>query len=372
MNKISKGSLGFALMTMVLSLGCSSEKPASAPTPEIVRDVPVAAAQRTKVPANYEAMGTVRAVQTAQVASQIMGNLVRVNAREGDRVHRGQVLAVVDGAQMRAGVEGATAGVNASQQAIAAAESDYALAESTQQRYQSLFDKKSVSPQEFDEVKSRFASAKARRDAALAGRSQAESGLSQARNSQGFTQIRAPFDGVVAAKLAETGALAVPGTPIFVVEDTSRFRLEVTVDESALGAVRIGAPVAVSVDAFGNETVKGKIVQIVPAADAASRTFVVKIDLPTDARMRSGLFGRARFALGERESLTVPQTALVQRGTMQGVYVLGDNQVATLRYVTLGRANGVAVEVLSGLEQGDRFVTAPGSRELNGKKLEVR
>lgn len=364
--------LGLAMIALAVAVGCSREKPKAASSPEIVRDVMVASAVRGKVPSFYEAMGTVRAAQTAQVASQIMGNILRVNAREGESVRRGQVLAVVDDAQMRAGVAGATAGVNASQQTIAAAEADNALAESTLKRYQSLYDKKSVSPQEFDEVKSRSASARARLDAALAGRSQAEAGLAQARNSQSFTLIRAPFAGVITAKLAEAGGMAAPGIPVFVVEDTSHFRLEVTVDESALGAVRLGQSVAVVLDAFGNEAVTGKVMQIVPAADAASRTFLVKIELPKDSRLRSGLFGRARFPLGNHEALTVPQTALVQRGTMQGVYVIGENQIASLRYVTLGRLEGSGVEVLSGLENGERFVPQPGGRELNGKKLEVR
>ena len=301
-----------------------------------------------------EATGTVRAAQSAQLASQVMGTITRVNVHEGDRVRRGEVLITIDEAQQRAAYPSANAGLQASQETIAAADADYALAESTMKRYQMLYDKKSVSPQEFDEVKTKLAAAKARRDAAHAGRTQAEAGVSEASTAMGFTKIRAPFDGLVTAKLADAGAMAAPGVPLLIVEDPSHFRLEATVDESKMGAVRLGETVPVVIDALGDQTITGKVVQIVPAADPASRTFTVKIDLPSNPQIRSGLFGRAHFPRGERESILVPQTALVHRGQLDAVYVVGKDQIASLRYVTLGKPSAQQVEVLSGLEAGER------------------
>lgn len=370
---IPKTAIPSAIVALVLAAaGCGHEKKAEGVIPETVGNVPTVAIQRTTLPSYYEAVGTVRPVQSAQLASQVMGSLMRVNVREGDRVSRGQVLAVVDDSQTSASVERASAGQSAAQQEIAAAEADYALAESTQKRYQSLYEKKSVSPHEFDEVNSRLQAAKARLEAARAGRAGADAALAQARTSQGFTQVRAPFPGIVTAKLAETGNLAAPGTPLFVLEDTSSFRLEATVDESGISAVRLGQTVPVTLDAVGSQPIPGKVVQILPSADPTSRTFVVKIQLPKVPVVRSGLFGRARFPIGSREGLRVPSTAIVARGSMQAVYVLGSDQIASLRYVTLGQSEGNSIEVLSGLETGERIVSEPGNRELNGKKIEVR
>ena len=239
-------------------------------------------------------------------------------------------------------------------------------------RYQMLYDKKSVSPQEFDEVKARLAAAKARRDAAHAGRTQAEAGVSQASTAMGFTKIRAPFDGLVTAKLADAGAIATPGVPLLIVEDPGHFRLEATVDESKMGAVRLGEAVPVVIDALGDQAIAGKVVQIVPSADPSSRTFTVKIDLPVNPQIRSGLFGRARFPRGERQSILVPQTAVLHRGQLDAVYVVGKDQIASLRYVTLGTPSAQQVEVLSGLEAGDQVVAQPGDRELSGKKIEAK
>jgi RND family efflux transporter MFP subunit len=351
---------------------CSGNKQHETSTPEIVHNVPLLVAEKTTVTDYVEATGTVRAAQSAQLASQVMGTITRVNVHEGDAVRRGEVLITIDEAQSKAADQSAAAGLQASQQSIAVADADYALAESTMKRYQMLYDKKSVSPQEYDEMKTRLAAAKARRDAAHADSAQAEAAVSEANTAVGFTKIRAPFDGLIIAKLADAGAMAAPGVPLLTLEDPSRFRLEANVDESQIGAVHLSTNVPVVIDSLGNQVITGKVVQIVPAADPSSRTFTVKIDLPSNPQIRSGLFGRARFPRGERESILVPQTALLHRGQLDAVYVVGRDEIARLRYVTLGKSSASDIEVLSGLESGERIVTQPDGRELSGKRVGVQ
>jgi RND family efflux transporter MFP subunit len=334
-----------------------------------VRNLPVVVAQKKTAPDWLEAVGTVRAAQTSQVASQIMGNIAQIHAREGDRVQSGQVLAVIDDSQRRSAVEQATAALTAAEKEVSTADSDYSLAEATLKRYQQLYEKKSVSPQEFDEIKARYQSAQARRDMARAGQAQAAAALTQARTSLGYAQIRAPFAGLVTEKKADTGTLASPGMLLFTVEDTRSYRLEATVDESDIRILRVRQTVPVSIDALGDAEFSGKVAQIVPAADSASRSFLVKIELPSDARLRSGLFGRARFPRGERSSLSIPRAAVVERGQLQGVYVIDANQIAGLRYITLGQTAGDQVEVLSGLQEGEKLVAASGNRDLAGKRI---
>ena len=358
--------------TLSFTTACHSTKETTKLAPEAVRDVELVTVQRTNLPSYYEAMGTVRPLQSAQLSSQMMGNIVRMTAREGDRVSHGQVLAIIDDAQTRAAVDRALAGQRASTQEIAAANSEFALAESTLKRYQMLQEKKSVSPHEFEEVSARYEAAKARRDMAQAANAGAEAAVVQAKTAQGYTTVRAPFSGVVTAKLAEVGNLAAPGVPIYTVEDSTSFRLEVNVDESNIGSVHLGASIPVSIDAMGSAGLSGKVVQILPAADANSRSFVVKLELPKGVSLRAGLFGRAQFPVGNRDGVSVPRSAIVRRGSMQAVYAVGSDQLASLRYVTLGQTLENRFEVLSGLENGDRVVINPGDRELNGRKVEVR
>jgi multidrug efflux system membrane fusion protein len=374
MNRMNTG-LRLSLLVLVAGVslaGCSNEKTHTAPSPETVRNVPVLAVQQANVPDLLEAVGTVRAAQTSEVASQMIGNIVEIRAHEGDHVQRGQVLAVIDDSQPRAAVDRSTAADLAAQQQLVGADSDLALAESTLKRYQNLYEKKSVSPQEFDEVKAREQAAFARRDMAKAGQAQAQAALSQARTSLDYTRIRAPFDGVVTEKKADSGTLASPGMPIFTVEDVRRYRLEATVNENDLRYVRTAQQVSVAIDALDNAGLNGKVVQIVPAADSASRTFLVKIELPTDTRLRSGLFGRAQFSRGKRQSLLIPRSAVVERGQLLGIYVLDQNKIASLRYITLGKPSGEDVEVLAGLQYGERLVAKPGAVDLNGKRIEVQ
>jgi len=307
---------------------------------------------------------------SCQLASQVMGTIRRVNAREGDRVRRGQVLVLIDEAQQQAAYAGAKASLQASQESIAAAEADFTLAETTLKRYQMLYEKRSLTPQEYDEVKTRLTSAVARRGAARANLTQAEARVIEAKAAVDFTRVLAPFDGVVTSKLAEPGAMAMPGVAMLIVEDPSRFRLEVQVDESQIPAVKFGEPVSMTIDGLGSQSIEGKVTQIVPAADPASRTFTVKIDLPSNPEIRSGLFGRARFPRGQREAIEIPEDAVLKRGQLQAVYVVDSERLASLRFVTLGSASGGRVEVLSGLQSGDRIVTRPRDRQLSGKQVE--
>jgi RND family efflux transporter MFP subunit len=338
----------------------------------MVRNVAVLSVQRTNIPDVLDAVGTVRSDQSSVLASQMMGNIVEIRVHEGDRVQRGEVLARIDETQAHAALDRATAALSASQQQLVAAESDLGLAESTLKRYQTLYDRKSVSPQEFDEVKARQQSAVARRDMAQAEQAQAKAALLQAQTAFEYTRIRAPFDGIVTGKKADTGMLASPGMPILTVEDVLRHRLEATINESDLRYVHIGQPAPVFIDALGEMPWQGRVAEIVPAADPASRTFLVKVGLPVDNRLRSGLFGHAQFARGERTSLLIPRSAIVERGQLQGVLILDDNRVASLHYVTLGKPAGEQVEVLAGLQGGERLVAAPGGRELDGKRIEAQ
>lgn len=360
-------------MLLTLMLGaCSSERQTVSTAPETVSNVSLFSAQTANIPDVIEAVGTLRAAETSQLAAQMMGNIVEIRVREGDQVRRGQVLAVIDEAQPRAALDRATAADLAAQQEISASESEFTLADATFKRYQTLFDRKAVSPQEFDEIKARYQAVQARREMARAGQEQTKAALQQARTALSYTHIVAPFDGLVTERKVDPGTLAVPGMPILTLEDLRRYRLETTVNESDLKYVRQGQEVAVLIDALSGRQLQGKVIQIVPAADSASRSFLVKIEVPSDRSLRSGLFGRAEFTRGARTALLIPRTAVIERGQLQGVYVLDQNRIAGLRYITLGKPSAEQVEVLAGLQAGEMLVGDPGNRELSGKRIESR
>ncbi|HKW89174.1 MAG TPA: efflux RND transporter periplasmic adaptor subunit [Candidatus Acidoferrales bacterium] len=370
--KVIRGNLiVIAAISAVLG-GCSNEHRAEASAPETLRDAEMVVVQRTTVPDWLEVVGTVHAAQSSHESSQMVGQILEIRVHEGDRVQAGQVLATIDDAQPRAAVDQANASVTAAENQLSAADSELALAQATLTRFEQLYEKKPISAQEFEEIKTRCESAAARRNSARAGLAQANAILAQARTSLEYTRIRAPFSGIVTEKLVDAGTLSSPGMSIFTIEDTRHFRLEVTVDESEIGSIRIGQPVPVMLDVMGTSQLSGRIAQIVPAIEPASRSFLVKLELPPNTRIRSGLFGRAHFQRGQRFALLIPRAAVVTRGQLEGVYVVDSNHTAELRYVTLGQSAGEKVEVLSGLQDGDTIVAAPQGRELGGKKVASR
>ncbi len=340
--------------------------------------------QHSAVPAYYEATGTVRARTAAVISAKVMGYVREVNAAVGDRVRAGQTLVVLDSRDLEAAYREAEAARNEARNAmpeaengIASAKANLDLAEVTLKRMKTLFDKDSISRQEYDEAQMRVKVARANYEMALAKKEQlrsrieqAEQGLASAGVARSYSRVTAPFDGIVTEKPVELGSLAAPGQPLLTIERAGVYRLEAAIEESKLSAVRPGQKVEVQLDAL-DRTLNGRVTEIVPAIDVASRTFTAKIDLPASPQIRSGLFGRARFPLGARESMTVPPEAVVERGQLASVYV-ADAGYARSRLVTLGDRGPNAIEVLSGLNPGERVIAPAPAGLADGARVEVR
>jgi RND family efflux transporter MFP subunit len=184
-----------------------------------------------------------------------------------------------------------------------------------------------------------------------------------------YSTLAAPFSGVVITRTVEPGNLAMPGSPLLSIEQDGLYRLEASVDESRLASVRVGQAVEAVLE--GDRRLNARVSEIVPSVDAASRTYIVKLDLPATSQLRTGMFGRAIFPLSTQKIVAVPQDALMERGQLQSVFVVEDGAVHT-RLVTTGRRTGAAVEVLSGLNAGEKVVLPVPVGLQDGAKVEVR
>jgi RND family efflux transporter MFP subunit len=276
---------------------------------------------------------------------------------------------VLDDAALRTQVAQAKAGVVAAENQQAAAESSAKLAASTLARYKQLQTQKSVSPQEMDEVSHRAEAAQAQVDAVRAQAEAAKAQESGASTMLGYTRLVAPYSGVVTARMADPGTLASPGVPLLQVDQAGVLQLEATVDQSIIAIVHKGMKVPVSID--GSNVTAGTVHEIVPAADPGSHSFTVKIDLPSSSQLRAGMYGSADFSNGTREAIVVPSSAIVQRGSLMCAYVLDNDGIAQLRYVTLGNTHGDLVEILSGISAGEKLVDSPADRDFAGKRIEA-
>lgn len=388
-------TIGLSAMAVA---ACGKNQEVAAEKPPVVKGARVERVSMSPIEDYYEATGTVRSKTTTVLSSKIMGTVVSLRAREGDKVNAGQALVEIDNRDASAQLQKAEAGlrhaqeglaeveqaINAAKSAQAAAEANKRLADSTYARYQALFERKSVSPQEFDEAKAKreMAEAEARRAAdtlmmlaakrqqALAQIDQAKAEVANAQVFVSYARIASPITGVVVAKHTEVGSTATPGAPLLTIEDGSRYRLEVAVEESRLGKIRVGERARLRIDALGADDLEGAVSEIAPAADPMSRSYTVKIDLPARQSVRSGLYGAARFASGQKQAILIPQKAVTQRGQLAGVFVVDDAGIARMRLIKTGKSYGESVEALSGLNAGERIVVDGVANVNDGVKVQ--
>ena len=361
--------------------GASKEKPVE-PTPPIVVSVVTASAETW--PSIYETTGTVRARTSAVIASQLMGYVREVKVTTGDHVRAGQLLVTLDARDLNANARRAEAAreevrtsLPEADSAVSLAKANLDLAQSTFHRMQELFQKTSISNQEFDEASAKLKAAQAAYAMARARRSEVDSKLAQSEQevraadiTRSHGRISAPFSGVVTAKTVEPGTLAMQGTPLLTVERDGAFRLEAAVEESRLSAIKAGQPVSVSLEGV-DHVVGARVSEIVPAVDAASRSYVVKIDLPPLPAVRSGVFGRVAFRLGNRSVLAIPARAVKEHGQLQSI-MIAENGVAHTRLITEGQKSDDRTEVLSGLAAGERVIFPVPRGLSDGARVEVR
>ena len=374
----------FLPIPVFLLTSCGSEPARRAAPPQ----APPVAVQVVSVttqdwPTSYEATGTIRARTTATISSKVMGYVQQVSVQVGDRVRQGQELITLDARDLDVSLRRAEAGGAEVQSAIpelenatAAAKANLDLAQTTFKRMEELASKKSISNQELDEASARLKAAQANYDMVRSRRSQINSKMAVVEQEvraagimRDYAKLAAPFSGVVITRTVEPGNLATPGVPLLTIERDGLYRLEASVDESKLATVRVGQAVEVVLEA--DRKLNARVSEIVPSVDAASRTYIVKLDLPATPQLRTGMFGRAIFPLGMQKVVAVPLAALMERGQLQSVYVVEDG-VAHTRLVTTGRRTSGAVEVLSGLNAGEKVVLPVPAGLQDGSRVEVR
>ncbi|MCS6806884.1 MAG: efflux RND transporter periplasmic adaptor subunit [Acidobacteriota bacterium] len=396
-----KRTIGLILISVLaagMTAACGRQQKAAQTRP-VVTGVKLEVISPSPVDEYYEAVGTVRSKTSSVLSAKVVGSVTAVHVREGDRVRPGQVLVEIDNRDTTAQLRRAQAGtseaenalqevesaIRAAESAVAAAEANKALATSTYNRFQALLERRSVSQQEFDEAQAKYQAAVAeverlrqvhqsllaKKNQALAKIEQAKAEVTTAQVMVGYARVTAPIAGIVVAKHVDVGMLAAPGVPLLTIEDGAQYRLETIVDESQLDKIRSGDRADVRIDALGDKELDGRVVEIVPAADPRSRTYTVKIDLPMQSgTLRSGLYGRARFKIGQRSAITIQSSAIVRRGQLVGVYVVDSSGIARLRLIQLGKSYGERVEVLAGLNEGERIVVENVAAVTDGSQVQ--
>ncbi len=330
----------FVLLAVFALSGCRSGEE-SAAVEDPAQKVRVYKAELVNASGTEAVPGTVRAKLRASIEAKIPGRVERMPAFEGQTVVQGELLAQLDAKEVQARLD----------QALAMKDQ----AERDLRRFTSLLQQKAATQAEYDGME-----AKAR--VARGAVAEAQSMLSHAR-------VKAPFSGLITRKLANVGDLALPGKPLFEIEDPSALRFEAGIPETFITRIKTGAFFDVKISAL-DKSLKGAVSEVSPAADPNSRTFLVKVDLPAASDLRSGQFGYVAVPAGQESMLSIPAAAVVQRGQMEVVYVIKDGR-ARLRLVRTGKKEGGKVELLSGLDPGEQVAVDGIAGLKDGRKVEV-
>lgn len=345
-----------ALWLVCLSMGvaCGEEREAPRPSPAAEsREAIAVVAERGPV---FEwASGAVASARHTIVASRVLATIDDVRVRAGAEVAVGDVLVVLDARDLEAGAQEA-------EQAHAAARARLVLAEREAERQTHLVSEGVSTVQESDRAAAALRVARA--DVERAGRA-----LEAARIAKSHAEIHSPVAGRVVERLAEPGDTATPGKPLLRIYDPSVLRVEAPVRESLAVKLHLGELLRVEVESL-ELRVEGAVDEIVPFAEAGARTLLVKVRLPADARLYAGLFGTIAIPAGERTRLLIPEASVFREGQLEQVEMADATGAARLRVITTGeRLSEGRVEVLSGLQEGERILARPsgGSAPAPGR-----
>jgi RND family efflux transporter MFP subunit len=342
-----KPALFLALLpVLALLAGCgrreSAEASAASLAPARVR---AATVRSEEIPVLIEVTGTVRPVQRAMIAARVMGAIEDIPVVLGQSVKTGDLLVKISAGEISARVLQAQAQLNQARRDL--------------DRERDLLTKNASTLDLVKGLEDRFA--------------MTEAMVREAEVMLGYATVRAPFDGVVARKLAHVGDLAAPGQPLLEIEGTNDFQVEAGIPDSLVARLPAGTPLAVEVPAAGT-AFTGTLVELSPAADAFTRTVAVKISVPAGTPVGSGQYARVQAPGAPVRALLAPAAAVSTLGQLERVFVVGDHH-AVLRLVKTGAARGSAgqqnVEILSGLADGDRIVISPPAGLQEGQPLEI-
>ncbi len=329
------------------------------PTPVAVE---LGAVGRGTVAETRHFLGEVIGAEEAEVAPRVMARVLEVRVREGRRVRRGELLARLDDREFADAVAAAEAAVAAAREGVAAADTAWQAQRDATARDKVLFENEAISREQWDRSRSRERAARAALEAARGRLVAAEKNLARARTRLGYTRLTAPFDGVVSARLADPGDLAVPGRPLLRLVRAGGVRVRAGVPESLLPSLAPGTPATLEPSAPGVAPIAASVTRVFPAV-GPDRLGRVEIDVAEPVEgMTSGASCGVDLVVREATGPVVPSRALLEgtRGTF--VVTVADGKAHPVRVRVLARDAARAV-----VEPVDGETLAEGARVALGR-----
>lgn len=348
-----------AIATLIFTTSCGKEKTATVdnrPTVTVKVGTPI-----TEGISFILASGKIEAIQNANISTRLMGYINDIHVKVGDKVSKGQLLLSINGTDIMAQKAQVVASITEATAAFKNAEKDY-------NRFVALFNDASASQKEMDDITANYEMSKARLEAANQLKNQVNAQLS-------YSNIRAPFSGVITGKFVNKGDMANPGMPLISLETPGKFQVMAMVPESDITAIKKGISATVLIKSI-HKSVTGTVTEVSSSAKNTGGQFLVKVVLDeTPSTILSGMFATVQFSI-EKEAtsstILIPTTAIVTNGGLRGIYTVSEQNTVILRWLRLGKTYGENIEVLSGLKADEQYIVSAEGKLFNGVKVAIQ
>jgi len=305
--------------------------------------------------------GTIASDDPVTLSTKVMGEITMLSVEPGDRIRAGETVIRVDNENLLAQRRQVQAKLNEATASLANAEKDL-------ERFTMLFEQESATQKELDDITTRY-------EAAKAGVNALQFRLDELENMLKYTELKAPFDGYVTKKMINKGDMASPGQPLLNLEKEQGLKAVLTVPEQDVDLFGVGDSVRIAVEAAGASSLPGLVKTVNRSAESTSRQFLVEIDAPAldeYDRIRSGMFANVLVRVPQEKQILIPAEALLLRGQLTGVFTVTENSELVLRWIQTGKKTDSRVEVLTGLSEGEQYVTAIDGRLREGQKVRIQ
>jgi RND family efflux transporter MFP subunit len=354
------------IIALIVSLGlgfasCGAKTDAKE-TPKADVLVKVASVKLENQPETLSFSGKIEAETHSNLSTRIMGQIAKIYVEPGQKVKKGQLLVQIHDKDILAKKAQVKANKIEAEAAFKNAEKDY-------NRYTVLFEQKSASQKEMDDVTTGFNVAQAR----LLAVNQMEKEVDEMLR---YASIRAPYNGIITRKYMNEGDLASPGVPLIAIEQPGEFKVMARIPETEITKLEKNDAVKVKISALNNTEVDGYITEINPSALYTGNQFEAKVVLnPAEdqkGKLHSGMYATVLLKKGGMPSIVIPEKVLVKRGQLTGVYTVSQSGTALLRWVRTGKKSGEMIEILSGLNDGEKYITSYQGKIWDGAKVSVQ
>jgi len=308
--------------------------------------------------------GIIKSNETARIGTRLMGYIQKINVSKGMHVKKGDLLISISDNELKAKLSQAKA-------MLAKVKAAYNIAKKDEARYKRLLERKSCSEKEYEQIHLNFISTKSSMQAA-------EQSVKEVNVQRTYTQIKAPFSGIVSAITVKEGSLANPGTTLITIEKTGVMVAQTQIDENRIQYIKPGMVVKISAN-DNSLNFNASVSERSLSSIATGGQYLITIAIPDTIqdKLTSGMHVKVFFTFpnGLSQShkvILIPQKAIYTQGALKGVFIASDNNFAVLRWLRLGRIKDDMVEVLSGLDDTDKIIVSANERIVNGTPITIK